>query len=755
MVTSAASRPRLLMRQLREVMAEPVDPQMRLDNTVKVIAANMVAEVCSLYLKRGADSLELYATEGLNIEAVHNTVLHLGEGLVGLVAQRVQAINLSDAPSHPKFAYRPETGEDPFHSFLGVPIVRTGRLLGVLVVQNQTTRHYDEEEVEALQNIAMILAEVVASGELIDPELIDGDGGQAKGSARLEGTALASGIAMGHVVLHEPRVEVSRLIADDADVELDRLNRGLSELTTWIDRMLSTAEFAAKGEHREVLEAYRMFAHDRGWIQRMRDAVASGLSAEAAVERVHYDMRAQLLSIGDAFWRERAHDFDDLSNRLLRHLVGRGVTAAGEELPKDTILCARTMGPAELLDYDRPNIRGLVLEEGGPTSHVAIVARAVGVPLIGRASGLLVEVNPGDEIIADGDSGEVYVRPQSDVVEAYAAKVQFSARRQARYAAIRDEPAVTRDGHRIELLINAGLDVDLPHLKESGADGIGLFRTELQFMVSAQFPRLNVQKRLYGSVFEVAGSKPVVFRTLDLGGDKILPYLAHDREENPAMGWRAIRFALDRPALLRYQIRALLMAAAGQSLSIMFPFIAEVSEFKAARELVDQEADLLRQRGQEMPEKISVGTMLEVPSLAWQLEALCPIVDFVSVGSNDLFQFMFASDRANPKLTERYDPLNPPMLRFLSHTADICRQFDVPLSLCGEMAGRPLDAMALIGLGFRRISMPPAAVGPVKMMMRSLNVSLIEPVIKDLLTLPDHSVREHLEAFARKNDVVF
>ena len=484
--------PRVLLRRLREIMAKPESAQARLDRIVVQIAANMVAEVCSVYVSRRDGSLELFATEGLNPEAVHKTHLKRGEGLVGLIVEQAEPLNLPEAQDHPAFSYRPETGEEIYHSFLGVPILRGGHALGVLTVQNQAQRHYSEEEVEALQTTAMVLAELIASGELT----VAGDlGGRASrdGTRRIACESLSEGLALGHAVLHEPRVVVTKLIAEDTGRERVRLGESIEQLRTTIDDMLARVDMARAGEHRDVLEAYRMFAHDRGWIRRMEEAVSTGLTAEAAVERVQNDTRARMLRQTDPFLRERLHDIDDLSNRLLRLLAGRTMTAAQEDLPEDAILIARTMGPAELLDYDRQRLRGLVLEESGSASHVAIVARALDLAAVGQATGIVERVDTGDAVVLDAEVGEVYVRPTPDVVDAYADKVRFRAKRQEQYDKLHDTPAVTTDGIEIEMQINSGLLVDLPHLEESGASGIGLFRTELQFMISSTFPRLDQQ----------------------------------------------------------------------------------------------------------------------------------------------------------------------------------------------------------------------------------------------------------------------
>lgn len=739
--------PRVLLRKLREIMGERITAQARLDKIVGLIAANMVAEVCSIYLIKAAGWLELFATEGLNKSAVHATRLKMGEGIVGDVALHGRALNLSDAPAHPSFSYRPETGEDPYQSMLGVPITRGGRTLGVVAVQNRTHRLYDEEEVEALHTIAMLLAEMVASGSL--GELGEIDAGPRRDRPwRGQGTSFCEGIAVGRAVLHEPRVKIDRLIADDVDHERQRLDKAVAELRASIDAMLAAEDKVITGETRDVLETYRMFADDRGWLLKLREAVFTGLTAEAAVERVQNDMRARMARQTDSPLLERLHDLDDLANRLLRHLAGRADTSAHEFLPADTILFARSMGPAELLDYDRGKLRGLVLEEGSPTSHVAIVARALDIPLIGRVADAIEQVEPGDWVIADGDTADVHLRPTQEVREAYRHKLALRAQRQAAFAAQRLQPAVTVDGQRIGLMMNAGLKADLPHLAETGAEGIGLFRTELQFMISSDMPRLSDLVALYTDVLDSAAGARVVFRTLDLGGDKALPYVKSPIEENPAMGWRAIRVTLDRPALLRYQIRALLKAAHGRELDLMFPMVAEVDEFRQARVLVDREMERLVRLGGVAPSQVRIGTMLEVPALAFQLPSLLSHTHFISVGSNDLAQFLFASDRGNPRLGNRYDVLSPPMLNCLKLIVDQARQRGVPVTVCGEMAGRPIEAMALIGLGFRSLSMSPASIGPVKQMVLALNSGRIESLMDALLRGTDHSLREHLRQFA-------
>ncbi len=749
MVTSsfAIRGPRSLLRQIREAMAGDAPAQVKLNMVVRIIAGSMVAEVCSIYLRRAGGELELFATEGLSPDAVHVTRLKSGEGLVGEIVRQGRPLNLSDAPHHPAFSYRPETGEDPYHSFLGVPLLRGGRAIGVLVVQNRTERSYGEEEVEDLQIIAMVLAEMVGAGELLGQEALKDVEISPHKPERLKGARFADGLAYGKVVLHEQPVAPEQLLSDDPAAEDIRLRGAVEALQKQIDEMLE-GHHGLVGASYEVLETYRMFAHDRGWNRSLEEAVRNGLTAEAAVERVRSEHRARLGQARDPYLRERLHDLEDLNDRLLRHLSGEGHKA--RELPDDAILVARNLGPADLLEYDRTKLKGLLLEEGSPASHAAIVARALDIPCVGRLAGLRDKVNEGDPVIVDAESAEAFLRPRPDVVAALDNRLAVRAQRRAEFARLRDTPAFTKDGAKVTLLMNAGLAVDLDILGETGAEGIGLFRTEFQFMVAEDMPRLDAQRALYEKVLDVAAGQPVTFRTLDLGGDKLLPYMELEREDNPALGWRAIRMGLDRPALLRLQLRALIWAARGRPLRIMFPLVASVDEFRAARAFVDAELAWAQRRGRPAPSRLDVGAMIEAPALLWHLDALLPMTDFVSVGTNDLMQYLFAADRGNPRVAERYDPLSPPALRALQQIQIACAETGTPVSVCGEMAGRPLEAFALVALGFDRLSMPPAGIGPVKQMVLSVDREAAQRGVLSLLKGASGSVRNEIETLARK-----
>ncbi len=669
---------------------------------------------------------------------------------MGEIMRLGRPLNLSDAPNNPAFSYRPETGEDPYHAFLGVPLLRGGRAVGVLVVQNRTERVYTEDEVEDLQTIAMVLVEMVAGGELVDEAELKGVELAPHKPERLKGQKLAEGLAYGEVVLHEAPVASEQLLSEDAAREEERLASAIGALQKQIDTMLD-GQHGIVGPSFEVLETYRMFAHDRGWNRSLEEAVRSGLTAEAAVNRVRSEQRAQLGQARDPYMRERLHDLEDLNDRLLRHLSGDGVAA--RVLPENAILIARNLGPADLLEYDRTKLKGVLLEEGSGFSHAAIIARAMDIPMMGRLPGLRDRVSQGDRVIIDADTGEAYLRPRPDVIEAVMSRIEARNQRRAEFARLRDTPAITRDGAKITLLMNAGLAVDVDILHETGAEGIGLFRTEFQFMVAEQLPRLEAQTQLYSHVIDGAGDLPVIFRTLDLGGDKVLPYLEAEREENPALGWRAVRLGLDRPALLRLQLRALIWAAKGRELRVMFPLVTTVEEFRAARALVDHEMAWAERRGRPTPGVLRVGVMIEAPALVWHLDALLPMVDFVSVGTNDLMQYLFAADRGNTRVSERYDFLSPPALRVMKTIVDACSESGTSVSVCGEMAGRPLEAFVLVALGFDRLSMPPSGIGPVKRMVLSLDREAARRGVANLLKVSSGSLRSEIETLARKLSV--
>ena len=741
-----ASSRRLLAR-LRDLRASSAAP---LTEVVQLVATELVSEVCSIYVQKPGDILELAATEGLDPAAIGRTRLRVGEGIVGLTAATGTLMNLPDAQNHPAFAHRPETGEDPYASMIAVPVRRAGRSLGVLVVQNRAPRQYTEEDVDELETVAMLLAELLPASGATD--------GGAEGVAAtvprvFAGTPLAGGIAIGPVVLHgPPRVPV-RLIADSPEAELARLNRAVEQMQRGLDELIATGVPAAGGGEdaaasREVLEAYRLVAADAGWLRRVAGVIRSGLAAEAAVQRVAGELHDRMRRISDPYLRERLADMEDLANRLLIALLG---DVPQPPVSPGAILLARRLGPAELLDWHGKGIAGVAIEEASPAGHATILARALGLPAIGGTRGMLETAEPGDEAVIDADEGQLIVRPEADVRQTYIRALELQTVQHAGWVALRDKPAVTADGQAVKLMLNVGLNLELGQLDAVGADGIGLYRSEIAMLARGAIADVADQAAMYARVLDVAGERPVLFRTLDLGADKLLPGAATE-EENPAMGWRSLRIGLDRPALLRRQLRALVLAAGGRKLSVMFPMVTTVAEFCAARRLLLAEA----QRVRPAPEKLEIGTMLEVPALMWQLQDLLKEVDFISIGSNDLLQFLFAVDRGTPSLYGRYDLLSQPVLDLLEQLISAAKAArggaGVPLSLCGEVASRPLEALTLVGLGLTTLSMGASGILPIKALLREIDMSTFRPVLAAIRhgSIGAASLREPIATWARE-----
>ncbi len=727
---------RKLLRRLRDTLATPAKGQERLDRITHLIAHSMGTQVCSIYLFRDPETLELCATEGLKAASVHQTRLRLGEGLVGRIARFGQPINTGNAPAERGFRYMAETGEELYSSFLGVPIQRVGEKLGVLVVQSREARQFSDDEVYGLEVVAMVLAEMAELGAFL------GDGeAMARVHTRpvlFRGATGQEGSAEGRVWLHEPRVVVTNPVGDDPEKESARLAVAVAELRESVDRMLSNA-LSTDADHLEVLETYRMFANSRGWMRRMDEDIARGLSAEAAVEKEQSSARARLEQASDPYLRDRLYDLDDLSNRLLRILTGQG-SDTGAEMPDNPVLVARNIGPAELLDYGR-RLRGVVLEEGSVGSHAAIVARALAIPLVIHAARITTEALNGDPILVDGDQGLVHLRPEETVAHAFRDKIAMQAEAQSRYASLRDLPAAGTCGTHIALHMNAGLMADLPSLIGSGADGVGLFRTELQFLIRSQVPRRGELAAIYARVMDAAAGKRVVFRTLDIGSDKVLPFMKPQDEPNPAMGWRAIRLGLDKPGILRMQLQAMIRASHGRPLTVMFPFIANRGEFLTARKILVDEVAREAAAGRTVPASVEIGAMLETPSLAYAPQEFFDEVDFISIGGNDLKQFFFAADRENERVRRRYDTLDTAFLGLLEQIIDRCARSDTPLSFCGEDAGRPIEAVTFAALGLRTLSMRPASIGPVKHLIRRVNLLDLKDVIDEARARGAESVR--------------
>ena len=745
MALESGIQSRVLLKRLKEALAEEGEGQKRLDRLTHLIANSMDTEVCSVYLLVDNKTLELCATEGLDPASVHKTRLRIGEGLVGLVARDAKPINTDNAPSEVGFRFMPETREERYSSFLGVPIQRLGETLGVLVVQSRISRLFSDDEIYAIEVVAMVLAEMTELGAFVGGD--ENLKAPHQYSVLIRGGIAHEGAASGNVLLHEPRVVVTNPFAEDTIIEQKRLQDAIQRLKGDVDGMLNTALKGATEEHKKILEAYRMFANSKSWLKRMEEDIESGLSAEAAVEKEQSTVRARMSRVADAYLRDRLHDLDDLSNRLLRILTGQG-NSDHTDFPESPILVARNIGPGELLEYGR-NLKGIVLEEGSVGGHATIIARAMAIPLIINASAITTEALNGDHVLVDGDQGIVHLRPDDNVKNAFSEKIAMQSKKLERYQKLKDVPAVSKDGITINLMMNAGLMGDLPSLENSGAEGVGLFRTELQFLARNSIPKRGELAALYSRVLDAAGQKKVIFRTLDVGSDKVLPYMRPTDEPNPALGWRAIRLGLDKPGIMKMQLQAFFRAAKLRNISIMFPMIAQFGEFIQARELLKAVLENERKMGHSIPKNVEIGAMLETPSLVFAPKQFFELADFISIGGNDLKQFFYAADRENERVRKRYDTLNVSFLNLIKQIVIRCEETSTPLSFCGEDAGKPLEAVCLLAMGIRTLSMRPASIGAVKALIRDINIIELRRVIDQALVSGEQSIRPKVESWIK------
>ncbi len=731
-----------ILRGVKNTLSKDTPIDERLSSIIDILTSGFEVDSCSIFILNPGDILELYASKGLSSKSLHETTLRVGEGLVGQVALEKRTIAFYDIKNHPNFVYKPKTKEDDLQTMLATPILRNDKLVGVLVLQTTFERVYSEEDSELLEIISVLLSEKIYQEVFRKKKNIPE---KKDFHARLEGQRLSGGTAIGHAVIHQRTSFSSDLISSDEKGEIKRLDKALKKLNAYFK---SFSNSPIPTEQIQIFEAYQLFSVDKGWISKIKNFIHTGLTAEAAVQKVLEEMNDRLKNISDTSLREKMYDFSDLANRLQHYLSGKEIISTKKDLPEDSILVAHFLGPAELLDYDRTKIKGLLLQEASLTMHVVVVAQSLGIPIIGGITDIESRISDGEKLIVDGENGFIYQSPSDDLLRRYNAQVKIQESLKKKYQKLKNIPCITLDNVPVSLNMNAGLAIDTFTSAEGLFDGIGLYRTELPFMTSNHLPDTAQQIEIYKKAIEKVGNKPIVFRTLDIGSDKILPYLKHKKEENPAMGWRSIRITLDRRSLLRAQIRAFIRAVNGGDLYIMFPMITDVSEFIDAKKTLLIEVEREREKGGILPRNIKIGTMLEVPSLLFQLDELLKMVDFVSVGTNDLSQFLFAIDRSDLSIWNRYDVLSGPMLKVLKQIADKCKKHKVECSICGEMAGNPLDAMVLLALGFNKLSMNAGSLGAVKAMILSLNVAEAREYILSILDSKSHSLREKLRSFA-------
>ena len=737
-----------ILKLIRHVMEGDDSIPLKLEKVMTIVATNIHADVAACYIPVEDDYIELFASYGFKTSAVHKVSLRLGEGVVGEVAKTKRSFSIADDfRKHPKFSYKQELDEEVYKSFLGVPVVRWNRCLGVLTLQHKKKHEYSPLEIEIMETIAMVLIEVFSSDEMSEYKktLIKSRG--LTDRERIKGISLSKGHGLGNAIVHKRQRAVSKIFAEDKEQELKRLRMAHSQMNKDLDEKFTTTKLGI-GEHSDILDAYKMFAKDKGWYKKISDNIESGLTAEAAVERAYEDMWNRLSNTQDSYLKERLHDLRDVADRLQSYISGDFVLEKESIESDNIIIVAQTMGPADLMDYDHKKIRGLVIEDGTPTMHVAIVAKALNIPVIAKTRGLFEEIKTGELLAIDGDDGYVYINPGQSVQGKIKAKIAEKEKLIQRLAELKKLPSKTIDGTKVGLFINVGLSFDIDYIETTNCDGVGLYRTEIPFMASDVMPDVERQTNYYKELMDRAGDKKVIFRSLDVGSDKLLPYWTSIGEENPAIGWRSIRITLDRRAILRKQLRAFIRATADKELNVMFPMISDLSEFEDAKETLMIELEKEKRKNNPVPKKVNVGLMVEVPSVVFHLDQILPIADFISIGTNDLAQFMFASDRGNPKLSDRYDVLSAPFLRIMEDIITKANKAGVYCSVCGEMASNPIEALALLGLGYRNLSSSGASFGRIKSMVRSANVEEVSEYVKSLLKSYQRTLRPQLMAYA-------
>jgi len=736
-----------LFKRVSEALSKPQTLPTRLSHALKAISLDMGAKVAILYLLTPDRYLEVYAV--YDSENPHHKKIRfrVGEGVVGFIAASGKGVICDNISRHPNFLFRPGIADHVNLAFLGAPLISSKGVVGVLTLQNHPSKPFEKWREKDLIEIANYFAKLP---ELERFPILNTEEGKISGMQTLQGISFNPGLAIGTVVLHQPYSWKETDCSLNPKEESLRLKMAIRDMIESIDRLVESTPPLEK-DTQEVLSSYRMIASDRGWIRKMQEYVHKGLTAESAVQKVRRHTRERFAQIGNQVLKGRISDVEDLASRLLKHLSGKD--SVSEDLPESTILVAHNLGPAELLDYDRRFIKGLVLEEGIHTAHVAIVARALDIPVVGRVPLLLTHVDAGDKLIVDGEQGTVIVNPNSEALQDAREKKTQMKEWQVLNKELHDSPCQTLDGIPITLTLNAGLPIDLHHLEEVPFEGVGLYRTEIPFMMRSSFPDVKVQTEIYRDVFEQAKGHSVTFRTLDIGGDKIVPYMWRIQDENPVLGWRAIRVSLDKPAILRQQVRALIHASQGKELRLLFPMVSDISEYREARQHVEHEWNRSQQSQISLPASLTYGVMLEVPSIVDQLEPLLKEVDFISVGTNDLFQFFYACDRTNPNVSNRYDVLSSSFLGYLQKIQMACEAAKVPINICGEMAGKPLEALALLAIGYRSLSVAGPSAGHLKKMILSLPLKETEKFLSDALGTYSPSLRPNLLSFAKQHHI--
>ena len=734
------------VKLLQQLTQSQDAPQVKLQKIMRLLRENSNSDAVTCFLVSNNNKyLELFIANGYYENIKHQIDIQVEKGLITEVFTTRREINLADDKSHPQYVKIPNL-DNNFHGFAAIPLIAAKRTLGVLILQRKKNEEYSIHDLKTTKMFAKVLSNLIASDE-ISAYRENLEQKNKNTSTRIKGISLNKGHGIGQAIVHRRRQNINKIFAEDKELELSKLEQAFSTMNADLDEKFNNTKLGI-GEHVDILDTYRMLARDKGWHKKITNNINDGLTAETSVERAYEDMWNRLSATSDQYLKERLHDLRDISDRLLSYLYGDTGNKQILSDANDIIVIAQTMGPADLMDYDYTKIRGLIIEDGTPTMHVAIVAKALNIPVIAKVSGIFDSIKNGQSIAIDGNEGYIYINPEPIILARIKAKIAEKEQIKEKLAKLKNLPTESLDKQQIGLYINVGLSFDLEYLDTTGCDGVGLYRTEIPFMSSEIMPDVEQQISFYKDLYNKAGDRRVTFRSLDVGSDKLLPYWGNMGEENPAIGWRSIRITLDRRAILRKQLRAFLRSAEGKVLNVMFPMISDLSEFEDAKETLLIEIEKEKKKGNSGPSKVNIGLMVEVPSLLFQLDDILPKTDFISIGTNDLAQFIFACDRGNPRLSERYDVLSASFLRLMSEIIQKANKHHVHCSICGEMASNPLEAMVLLGLGYRHLSVSGASYGKIKSMIRSVNIHDISDYIQILLKSPQKTLRPQLISYA-------
>jgi phosphotransferase system, enzyme I, PtsP len=712
---------------------------------VERVKPAMGVDVCSVYLTDvESGELVLMATDGLLQESVGFVRLQLDEGLVGLVAQRAELINLDNAPDHPRYRYFPETGEEVYHAFLGVPIIHQRKVLGVLVVQQSAGKRYDEDTVTVLATIAAQLAGAIVHAEAsggIEALL----GSRGPNGYALRGLPGAPGVAIGKAVAVLPHADIESIpdrAIDDVKAEQKRFLDAVTAVRGEIHEMVENMSTVLPAADSVLFDAYLMMLDSDSLIDGVIEGIREGNWAPGALRETFREHITAFDEMDDPYLRERAEDVRDLGRRILNQLQQKPVR--GARYPKNTVLIGEEITASMLAEVPPKSLAGVVSVRGSSTSHTAILARALGIPAVLGVADMRVAWVDGMELIADGYSGRVFVNATKEIKKEYRRLQQEEKELREDLKELRDLESVTTDGFRVPLYANTGLLSDIRPSIASGAEGVGLYRTEFPFMARDRFPGEEEQTLVYRQVLESFHPRPVTMRTLDVGGDKALPYFPIE-EDNPFLGWRGIRITLDHPEIFLVQIRAMLMANEGMNnLKMLLPMISTLSEVDESMVLIRRAHEELLEEGHDIPMP-EVGVMVEVPSLIYQIAALAKRVDFISIGSNDLTQYLLAVDRNNSRVAELYDSLHPAVVHAMYAVISEAKMHRLPVSVCGEMAGDPAAALLLLGMGINSLSMSASSLQRIKWVIRSFKKRRARTLLAKVLEMEDaNEIRRYL-----------